>query len=143
MDASSLVEDLALVYLTHDGDVFACPQFRFGEGQPNPDALALDFVNKLILVVEVSTGQNVQELGDRISSREERWYAGLRRLVSKLGLGEGWRLAVHVFVTESSRTRLLNRIGGEQEDVCVTTIEKAISRAMDWRIPRDVPGVPR
>lgn len=113
-----LTELAVAQFLTRNGLAFVCPQFDFpadkGEGGSSPDFVAIDFANRDIVVVEVTTSANLKGLLARISDREKRWYEPLRQQeplwssLRSLGFGEPRFIG---FIRESL-------VGGAYEALC-------------------------
>lgn len=67
-------------YLTANGRAFLCPQFSCdysqaaSQGGSCPDYLVLDLFTPELVVVEVSTAYNLNNLVQRVLDRKTRWY---------------------------------------------------------------------
>jgi predicted RNA binding protein with dsRBD fold (UPF0201 family) len=123
----NLAEEAVLEYLTHDGDVFVCPQYRAPGG--NPDFVALDFIKHQVTVVEVSTAYGLGNLRDKLKRKD--WIDSVRQELKKKGvIDDGWRLIVRVFVAAAYKSQLEN---DKAEDLEIETIDHVFECLLDWQ----------
>jgi hypothetical protein len=93
-------ETLVMHYLVRQGR-FVAPQFDIrsaGQAWSCPDFVALDFKNRRIEVVEVTTSQDVRNLISKIQDAENQWFSKLRPQLKAGGVPiDDWDDAVSVF----------------------------------------------
>jgi len=129
----NLCEEAVLEYLTHEGDVFVCPQYRAEGG--NPDFVAMNFTKHQIEVVEVSGAQNLDKLATKVNDRKwvEKLIAQLR---DKKVIDGSWKPILRVFVAEAYRVKFCKKIVSPH-DVVVETIDDVFACLLDWQKRQD------
>lgn len=130
----AIFESLVTAYLTHKGDTFVCPQFPVNDENGNPwscpDLVALNFPNKRIEIVEVTTAYDVSKLIEKVRKREGQWYGPLRQHLTKNKIADDtWGMVVRVFVRKD---RLVSFDSVKAADVSVEALE---DRAFAWQWP--------
>ena len=99
-----IYEELVLQYLTKDAHIFVNPQYSIrgdtGLEWSCPDYVALDFRNRSVWVVEVSSAQRPTTLHERVRRRDHQWIANLRaQLTANRVVDDSWKhYVVDVFL---------------------------------------------
>jgi Holliday junction resolvase-like predicted endonuclease len=96
-------EGLVLTYLTAPRNRFVSPQFTLsyeaGVGGACPDFVVLDFGNKTVYVVELTTKAAAAGLLERVQQRDTRWITPLRTHLGQMSPQfNDWRYRVTLFV---------------------------------------------
>jgi hypothetical protein len=124
-------EELAMWHLTHNGDVFVCPQFSIDGGWSCPDFIALDLTNKVVSVVEVTAAHCPRGLFNKVVKRHEQWLSRLKEQLPKKGLiDDSWKdFRVVLYIRQDARKRFEEEFGKE-EGVEIRTLEDI---AFPWK----------
>lgn len=101
-----LFEEFVLAYLTKDKHVFVNPQYSIrdevsGGEWSCPDFLVLNFKDKKVSVVEVSTGYDLKNLVEKVNNREIHWFNKLKKQLVRSGVIDNeshWDFAIQVFI---------------------------------------------
>ena len=121
-----LYEHLVMWFLTTSGDVFLAPQYSIagddGREWSCPDFVALDFHEKIVWVVEVSTSYDHVTLRAKIAAREKQWNERLRGQLERLGVAAGWKTRVLAFVRNDAATKL-SALFAQNVDVTVACLD--------------------
>jgi|GEM_PF-1111551 len=127
-------EAVVMHYLAAKG-LFLSPQFsiRDSAGERScPDFVALDFLNREIQVVEVTTAYEVKGLIEKLENREEQWFKRLRPQLIRMGVtDDSWKCVVCAYVRKERRDYIERKIQGAN-DVRVTAVEDI---AFSWNWP--------
>lgn len=141
-------QDIA-TYLTLDGHVFLAPQYKvaydreLNDGGTCPDFVALDLKLREVIIVEVTTADNIQPLIGRIEQRETRWYSPIRRKMKEVGVVDaGWKPTRFLGFVRSHNLLFMRKRFESASDVSFWAIEDA---TFPWRYwdERMVKGLPR
>ena len=126
-------------FLTADGRVFIAPQFEIAfdrehqDGGACPDFVALDFRNRQIVIVEVSSAWNLDALMARIRNRQQQWYGPIRRRLLDLApIDQSWPIRFLGFVREE-RLGYAKRAFIRETDVAFFSIENASFPWVYWQ----------
>lgn len=108
--------------------------------------MALDLSTKQVLVVEVSSGYNLDTLTARVRDRESRWYRPIGKYLSDAGIVDStWRIRTVVFIREEL-TRTDNSWAEGQvhhaPDVTFIDLEQITLpyKWHKWRVNSGIPG---
>lgn len=133
-------EQAVLDYLCNRPERFVNAQFTIPNagltGGCCPDFLALDFADKTVYVVEVTTAANTNDLLGRVRERETRWLTPLRAHFT--GLNEvfaGWDFHVTLFIRDE-QLRTVKQAIDEFPDVSVISL-KAVVFSWNWDWQRE------
>ncbi len=109
-----MFEEAVLRYLCGPRERFVTSQFAIpyehegSTGGTCPDFVVLDFLDRMVFVVEVTSASNKKVVMARIADRERRWLQPLRKYFKQLNpIFADWDYHVTVFVR-----------GEEYEDAC-------------------------
>jgi hypothetical protein len=129
-----IFEEAVMEYLTHDGDVFVCPQYRANGA--NPDFVALNFTKHQIEVVEVNGGQEPQQsLAPKVNDR--KWVNNLvAQLREKKVIDGSWKRILRVFIIKAKKEQFCKKIVSPH-DVLVETIDDVFACLLDWQKRRE------
>jgi Holliday junction resolvase-like predicted endonuclease len=111
-----LFEEIVMTYLTKlDDHVFVRHQFPVKEGSPSnwrwPDFVTLDFKNRIVSIVEVSTAYNIDRLAEKVNNRENQWIIRIRdQLMTQNVIDSSWNFMVKVFIREKRCDEFSNKI---------------------------------
>ena len=105
-----LYEHLVLQYLTKDAHVFVSPQYSIrgdtGGEWSCPDFVALNFRDKIVSVVEVSSASDPQSLRARVASRDVQWINRLREQLERNRVVDAtWKYYVAVFIRRDAERK--------------------------------------
>lgn len=111
-----LYEHLVLQYLTKDAHVFVSPQYSIrgdtGGEWSCPDFVALNFRDKIVSVVEVSSASDPQSLRARVASRDVQWINRLREQLERNRVVDAtWKYYVGVFIRRDAELKFRAAIG--------------------------------
>lgn len=125
-------EELAMWHLTHNGDVFVCPQFSIGGGWSCPDFVALDFKHKTVSVVEVSAASSPGGLLQKTKDRHNQWLGPLKQQMHQLqALDTLWeKFNVVLYIREAAAPKFRKEIGSA-DDVEIRTLDE-IDLPWNW-----------
>ena len=132
-----LYEHLVLQYLTKDAHVFVSPQYSIrgdtGGEWSCPDFVALNFRDKVVSVVEVSSASDPQSLRARVASRDVQWIKRLReQLERNLVVDTSWnQYLVEVFIRRDAERKFRAAIGAAN-DVVIHILED-LGAPWTWR----------
>jgi hypothetical protein len=109
-------EAAVMHYITRMGDTFLCPQFpiKNEEGKPwsEPDFVALNFVQKTIAIVEVSSASDIGSLKKKVTNRDNQWITLLKVQLVRLEPSiQNWPVVVRIFVREANLSKFGKLIG--------------------------------
>jgi hypothetical protein len=129
----NLFEEAVLEYLTHEGDVFLCPQYPASGAKP--DFVALNFAKPQVEVVEVCGAYDLNDLAAKLNNRGwvEKLVAELR---NKKVIDGNWKLILRVFVAKAYRDNFCKKIGSPR-DAIVETIDDVFASLLDWQKQQD------
>jgi hypothetical protein len=120
-------EEAVLEYLTHEGDVFVCPQYQAPEG--NPDFVALDFTKHQVELVGVSDAYKLGNLRSRL--KETAWVDVVtQKLKKKEVIDDSWRLVLKVFVAAAHKAQLEK---DRADNLEIETIDHGFECVLDWQ----------
>lgn len=146
MDAQ--IENLVELYVTRGGKVFVSPQYDVeydkerNEGGACPDLLALDTEKSEVVVIEVSSGSNLDALYGRVDERERRWFNPImHRLLEEKVVTPKWSIRFLAFVRRDNVGNARKRYSG-QDEVAFFAIEDAAFSFAYWT-DRKEKGLPR
>lgn len=125
-----LFEEFVLAYLTKDKHVFVNPQYsimdEFSGGEWScPDFLVLNFKDKKVSVVEVSTGYDLNSLVEKVNNREIHWFDKLRKQLVRHNViddGAKWDFGIQIFIRKE-REKCFKEKVALQEAVEVMCLE--------------------
>ena len=123
-----LCEHLVMQFLTKDAHRFLSPQYSIrgdtGGEWSCPDFVALDFHEKVVSIVEVSSAHKPRSLVSRVQKRDKQWIALLKdQLTANRVVDETWSYRVEVFIREDAEASFRKAIG-DPPDVHVHVLEK-------------------
>lgn len=128
-----LYEHIVMAYLTKDPYVFVNPQYSIrkdGHEWRCPDFVALNFKEKRVMVVEVSTAYDTKSLHEKVEKRESQWISPLREQLSNLKvIDHNWTFEVQVFIREDASHRFSY---DEKSDVKINILEE-LGPPWDWK----------
>lgn len=110
----TLFEDLVTWKITRDPLVFVNRQYNMG-GWSCPDIVALNYRNKQIWVVEVSTAADAKDLARKVKDRDKQWFGKLRDLLggpSSTVIDASWSFVIKAFIRQDA-VQGFQRILGE------------------------------
>jgi len=126
-----------LEYLTKDTFVFVNPQYSIkdekGKEWSCPDLVALNFRDRLVFVIEVSTGWKTKRLQEKVQHCDKQWIDKLRAQLLKLKvIDDSWNFEVQVFVRKHAIRAFTNIIqtGTKVRVVALETLGES------WEWPR-------
>jgi hypothetical protein len=100
----------------------------------------LDFADKTVYIVEVTTAANTNDLMGRVREKETRWFTPLRAHFT--GLNEvfaGWDYHVTLFVRDE-QLRSVKQAIDEFPDVSVISLKTVVfSWNWDWQVDTKLP----
>jgi hypothetical protein len=132
-----LYEHLVLQYLTKDAHVFVGPQYSIrgdtGGEWSCPDFVALNFRDKIVLVVEVSSASDPQSLRARVASRDIQWINRLREQLERNRVVDAsWnKYHVEVFIRRDAERKFREAIGAANN--VVIHILEDLGAPWTWR----------
>jgi len=131
-------EDYVMEYLTRDPYVFLNAQYSIkddaGDEWACPDFVALNFRDRSVSVVEVSTGYNPEALANKVRDCEHHWFSALRKQLARRSIVDGtWTFEVEVFIRKNAIEQFRAKIGN-RSDVIIHALEVL---GMPWQ--RDWP----
>jgi hypothetical protein len=128
-----------MTYLAREG-LFLSPQFIVHEGSEEwsrPDFVAIDFNNKEIQIVEVSTAYNIKALMDKVGDSDNQWFKRLMPQLVKLGVISDvseWTPIVRLFIRQDRKNYANDRV--ENADMAkMVRIELLEDIAFSWQWP--------
>lgn len=130
-----IYEELVMNYLTKDEEVFINPQYSIKDNSGTqwscPDFVALDFREREVQIVEVTTSYNITRLAQKINDRNNQW---IRRLKQQLRndniIDETWKFVVKAFVRKDVIENIKKKVV-DQQDVVFKELED-IFCSWDW-----------
>ncbi len=125
-----IFEELAMWHLTHNGDVFVCPQFSIDGGWSYPDFVALHPKERIVSVVEVSAAYSPKGLFNKVRNRNHQWMDKLKQQLLQMGIiDDSWnKFRVVLYVRKDAREKLGGNFG---DDVDTYTLEE-IAFPWNW-----------
>jgi hypothetical protein len=130
----SVIQD----FLTLGGSVFVSPQFNVAwdreaaQGGSSPDFVALDFVKKHFVIVEVTTKYSLKDYFEKITARDGRWFRPVEKHLSSIGaITPEWRPRFLGFVRQPRLAFARSAFVG-QPDVSFYPLEEAILGYSYW-----------
>lgn len=123
-----LYEHLVLQYLTRDAHVFVSPQYSIrgdtGSEWSCPDFVALNFRDRVVSVVEVSSASDPQSLRERVARRDVQWVERLREQLERNRVVDAsWnQYRVEVFIRREAERKFRSAIGSAN-DVVIHILE--------------------
>lgn len=140
-----LYEQLVSAYLTKDPYVFVSPQYSIRSDDAEwscPDLVALNFRDRLVAIVEVSTAWNPKALRDRVANCDTKWIAKLRdQLRAFRVIDESWTFEVQVFVRAHAARAFDDRTLPGGTPVRVFVLDN-LGAPWDWERERTAPANP-
>lgn len=98
------LEEITMMHLTKVRNCFVFPQFDIRGDKKSewscPDFIAMDFKNKIVAVVEVTSSYNIYDLLKKIENKNEQWFDRLFPQLNDLGLGfidKTWKNEIWVY----------------------------------------------
>lgn len=127
-----LYEHIVMAYLTKDPYVFVSPQYSIrkdGHEWSCPDFVALNFKEKRVVVVEVSTAYDTKSLHEKVEKRESQWISPLReQLIDLKVIDEKWTFEVQVFIRKDAARHF---VYDGKSGVKITILEE-LGPPWDW-----------
>ncbi len=129
-----LIEQLIETFLTRGGKVFIAPQYSITAIDNDrewscPDFVALDFENREVVVIEVTSGADIGPITRKAKDREKQWFTPLRHKLKSHGIADGWSLRFLGFVRRESIMKARSAMAGH-DNVSFFPIEDA---AFPWK----------
>jgi hypothetical protein len=122
-----LYEHLVLAYLTKDPFVFVSPQYSIAGDKGEwscPDLVALNFRERTVAVVEVSTAWNPRSLREKVAKCDAQWIDRLRHQLRSLNVvDDSWTFEVQVFIRKAAVPGFGNQIVATGTPVKVQALE--------------------
>lgn len=131
-------EEAVLSYLCGPPERFVNAQFTIPnvgfKGGSCPDFVVLDFSDRTVYVVEVTSASDTKNLYGKICERETRWLFPLREHFTNLNqIFSEWDYHVTVCVRKEEYGALRNKLR-EVRDVSVISLDKVVfSWEWDWQ----------
>lgn len=130
-------EEAVLEYITAETHRFVNPQFDIPyqnrEGGSCPDFVVLEYKEKSVYVIEVSTASDIKPLIHRIEERQSRWIDPVKKYLG--GINSEfleWNFWVTVFVRETNKKAIQSKFI-KSSDVAVKSIEEiSFPYAWEW-----------
>lgn len=101
-----LYEHIVLAYLTKDPYVFVSPQYSIKADQGEwscPDFVALNFRDRRVSVIEVSTASNPKALREKVRNRDKHWLTRLKEQLHGLAvIDDSWQFDVQLFIRKAA-----------------------------------------
>ncbi len=132
----ALIKQLIAIYLTKDGKVFVAQSYSIPTPDLKgdwtcPDFVALDFERCTVLVVEVTTNANVNNLIRLVRDREKQWFQPLRAKLDADEIATGWPVKFLGFVRKHNLDEAKGTFA-EADDVTFEAIEDATFQWEYW-----------
>lgn len=124
-----LYENLVMWYLTRNKHVFVSPQYSImddaGREWSCPDFVALNFKEKEVSIVEVSTAFYPDSLAKKVKDRNSQWVDKLKAQLKGYGvIDDNWKgFKVEVFIRKDALVKFKNAIGNAP-DVSILILEE-------------------
>ena len=111
-----ICEVAVMHFLTRRGDTFVCPQYPIKDASGGewsaPDFVALNFAERAIWIVEVSSAADVSGLKRKVINRDEQWILRTKDQLARLDAAvRDWPVVVKVFVREAHKSKFENLPG--------------------------------
>lgn len=111
-----LYENLVMWYLTRNKYIFISPQYSIlgdtGKEWSCPDFVALNFKDKEVSIVEVSTAFYPDSLAKKVKDRNSQWIEKLKaQLKGYRVIDDNWKFKVEVFIRKDAKDKFINAIG--------------------------------
>lgn len=103
-----IYEELAMLHLTRNKNIFVIPQYDISNGWSCPDFVGIDFENKKLLIVEVTASSYPKALINRIRTREKQWFSKLREEFDKFSNVcnfRDWPWIIRIYVRDICKQR--------------------------------------
>ncbi len=114
--ALEIYEHTVLAYLTKDPFVFVSPHYSICGDQGEwacPDLVALNFRERRVSVVEVSTAWNPRSLREKVRDCNKQWITRLRDQLRDLDVVvDSWQFDVQLFVRRAAVQAFEQRVAG-------------------------------
>jgi Holliday junction resolvase-like predicted endonuclease len=131
-----LYEHIVMAYLTKDPFVFVSHQYSIRNEKSEwscPDFVALDFRNRRVAVVEVSTAWNTKSLLEKVENREVQWIDKLRRqLLDQKIIDQQWKFEIEVYVRKHAVPSFKSIPATTSTPIKVAALED-IGSPWDWQ----------
>jgi len=111
-----IYEVAVMHFLTRMGDTFLCPQYPIkgekGSVWSAPDFVALNFTEKAIWIIEVSSASDVGSLKKKVADRDKQWILRLKDQLARIEpTVQNWPIVVKVFVRDANKSKFENLSG--------------------------------
>lgn len=130
-------EEAVLDYISADRQRFISPQFYVPYenemGGSCPDFVVVDFRDRTIYVIEVTSSSNIKGLYEKIEFRQSRWIKPLKNHFIKINTDfDSWDYRVTAFVREDNKDDVQDKFA-DSTDVTVFSIEEiSFPYSWDW-----------
>ena len=130
-------ENLVMWYLTRKKYVFVSPQYpilgKTGKEWSYPDFVALNFKDKEVSIVEVSTAFYPDSLIRKVKDRSSQWIDKLKGQLKRYRvIDDDWKsFKIEVFIRKSAKDKFMKAIGNPP-DVSIKILEK-LSVPWEWK----------
>jgi len=120
-------EEAVMDYICADAYRFVKPQcdipYEDDEGGSCPDFVVIDYRDKFIYVVEVTTSSNTRSLIEKINERQTRWISPLKKQLGKINSEFlRWKYHVTVFVRKTNQKEIQEQFNNSK-DISIKSIE--------------------
>ena len=128
-------EESVLDYISADKLRFISPQFDIPYenemGGSCPDFVVVDYKDRTIYIIEVTTSSNMRSLTEKIEQRRTRWIEPLQRHFEKISQDfVSWDYRMTAFVRQTNKNALQQKFAYAQ-DVSIFSLEE-ISFPYSW-----------
>ncbi len=101
-------------------------------GGSKPDFVVLNFKNKCVYVVEVTTAVNVNPIAEKVTDRKKRWYKAIESYnAGWVALTLGWDYKTCIFVREQAVETLAQKFISDT-DVAVKSLDSVLT-PWNWK----------
>lgn len=131
-----ICEEAVLEYLTHEGKIFVCPQFRGEDFVPDFVALNLEVNPAQVEVIEVNGSNEPWSLLSKINWYRRNDQQVVRQIVNRLSglksscLAEDMPLVIRVFIKREKTGEFRKRLN---DNLVINSLDTVFEAHLDWR----------
>jgi len=132
-------EEAVMEYITGSKHRFVSPQFDIPyeneKGGSCPDFVVLDYQERIVYVVEVTSSSNTNTLLNRVKERSDRWLQPVKKYLTGMSADfTEWGYRVSLFVRKNNLGSVKLKLEGNS-DVSVFALEDvSFPYSWDWSV---------
>jgi len=117
-----IYEEIVMMAITRGKNLFVCPQVNLNNWSC-PDFIGLDIKIPKIVVIEISSAINIDDLIKKVNDRENQWYKEIRKDIKNNEFIKNLDIETHIYIRGEIKGKAELKINEPRKDVFVYKLE--------------------